>query len=121
MIALDEGNGFIDVSAYKTRSLLGQEQAPDPMANVANLVDVMLVLACGLMLALVTFWNIDFPTITQIKEEELVAADDVEKINQDIEATGTTYSELGTVYEDSETGKKYMIVEGDAEGGSSGE
>lgn len=39
---------------------LRSKEDTDPMASVANIADIMLVFACGLMMALVTVWNIDF-------------------------------------------------------------
>ena len=90
---------------------LEESAGVDPMSNIANLVDVMLVLACGLMLALVTFWQIDLPNVSEIvNEQELTEVQDVEEVSESIDSSGSTYSELGTVYEDSETGKKYMIT-----------
>ena len=35
------------------------ESEGSPMESIANIVDVMLVFACGLLLALVTVWNVD--------------------------------------------------------------
>lgn len=59
------------------------------MAYVANLMDIMLVFICGLMIAIIVFWNLD-----------------VEKIQQRIE---DTYEDMGQVYQDPETGKMYVI------------
>ena len=33
------------------------EEEQNPMEGVANLVDAMLVLACGLMMAIISFYN----------------------------------------------------------------
>lgn len=84
----------------------------DPMQSVANMVDCMLVLACGLMLALVMSHNLDFAPAM----EEVVADSDLEQIEQDIEqgnaafdSSGSGYEELGVVYRDPDTGKMYML------------
>ncbi len=36
----------------------------NPMDGMANLADMMLVFACGLMLALITYWNVDVSGVT---------------------------------------------------------
>ena len=73
-----------------------------PMESVANLVDVMLVFACGLIIALIAAWNVDVTKtpykVTDIKDssgQEEVAPEDLE--------------ELGRVYRDPETGKMYVL------------
>ena len=40
-------------------SKLREDEDVQPMQYVANLTDVMLVLACGLMAAVITFWQVD--------------------------------------------------------------
>ena len=88
------------------------EENVDPMQSMANMVDCMLVLACGLMLALVMSHNLDFAPAM----EEVVADTDLEQIDQEIEEgkaafndAGSGYEELGVVYRDPETGKMYML------------
>ena len=112
-ISNTDSDSVIEVSADSKHDMLNLEGGSDvdPMANIANLVDVMLVLACGLMLALVSYWQIELPNVSEIvNEQELKEVQEVEEINESVEAAGSTYSELGTVYEDSSTGKKYMIT-----------
>jgi hypothetical protein len=79
--------------------------------GVANLADVMLVLACGLLLALVINWNVDITSSKQndssadeIKTEMEFSGNDDENLDSD-----TNYEELGTVYRDPATGKLYLI------------
>ena len=38
----------------------------DPMSSMSNIGDVMLVFACGLMVALVVAWNVDLAQFTQV-------------------------------------------------------
>lgn len=85
------------------------------MDGVANLADVMLVFACGLMLALITYWNVDMaatvaPTVDaapgQEITEDLSGADSSEDTpDQD------GLEEYGMVYRDPVTGKLYMVTE----------
>ena len=39
-------------------SRIGTCEEINPLDGLANLADVMLVFACGLMLALITYWNL---------------------------------------------------------------
>ncbi len=93
-----------------------QEDA-DPRVGLVNLADVMLVFACGLMLALVVNWDIELPSMTEIDETSMQEVDDVEEVVGEITSSTNTYLELGTVYQDPATGKLYVLneVEEDAE------
>ena len=110
------GRRVVNLRGYNANSAsIARKESPNPMDNIANLVDVMLVLACGLMLALLSYWKLDLPQITELtQEEEITNINALDQINESLESSGTTYSELGTVYEDTETGKTYMVVEGDS-------
>lgn len=65
----------------KRKSELAKHAAPDPMGSVANLVDCMLVFACGLMIVVVAFKQVDLDTINEIRRDD----------NQGYEQMGTTY------------------------------
>lgn len=92
----------------------------DPMSNVANLVDAMLVLCLGLMVAIVMFWNVDLRDVQEmVKQDEMTQVDDVKNIEENIKSSGSNYNELGKVYEDPATGKLYMLTK-DADKGASG-
>lgn len=82
----------------------------NPMEGVANLADVMLVFACGLMIAVIMFWQVDISNITAIvNKDELKEVGDLQKAVQD----GTLSSDFesrGVAYEDPETGKVYIIM-----------
>ncbi|MBC8547124.1 DUF2149 domain-containing protein [Clostridiaceae bacterium NSJ-31] len=81
------------------------------MAGVANLADVMLVFACGLMVALILNWNVDLSQnkVKILEQEQLVEVEDPEKAVKDINSAAA-YQERGVVYEDPETGKMYVIM-----------
>lgn len=91
---------------------LAEADEPDPMANMANLVDVMLVFACGLMLAIITYWNLDLPDIKQIvQQKEMTEVKDIDVTDETLSVNGNNYSERGTVYEDTDTGKMWLLQE----------
>jgi hypothetical protein len=94
-------------SSYRRRRQLDDE---DPAAGLANLADCMLVLACGLMVALVVAWNIDIKNVTEVEvSDQAQELTDSETIDESFEADGSTYEDVGRVYKDPETGKLYVI------------
>lgn len=108
---------FRDNSFLERR--IDADDSADPMGSLANLADVMLVFACGLMMALVVFWNLDLPNIEELSESDMQQVEDVEEIVGEITSTTNPYMELGKVYQDPATGKLYMLTEaedGDAAG-----
>jgi hypothetical protein len=99
----------------------------DPATGLINLADLMLVFACGLMLALVAYWNIDLgPQITDISsDKDMTEVSDIEDARDLLANNSAGYSEVGVVYKDPETGKLYLLTEdvslagGDSADGSS--
>ena len=89
----------------------GQIEDVDPMANMTNMVDAMLVLAVGLMMALVVAMNVNFYDIRELLEDDLTEIENPEDIVDDIHATENPYQEMGTVYQDPTTGKTYVITD----------
>jgi hypothetical protein len=84
----------------------------DPRIGLVNLADVMLVFACGLMLALVSYWNLDISAMQEVvKADEITEVSDVEQMQDQLSAGGTGYTELGMVYQDPMTGKLYMLTQ----------
>ena len=84
------------------------EEDVNPMESTSSMSDAMLVLAVGMMLAVVINWNVD---INQNKMQEI---DDPESVNSDqITDEGGTenLTEKGTVYYDENTGKYYVKVD----------
>ena len=82
----------------------------DAMSGLANLSDVMLVFACGLMAAVITFWRVDLTRIqTAIEQDKLdkIDAADVIESSGNVSTGGLTNK--GVVYEDPETGDLYII------------
>ena len=84
----------------------------NPIDGLSNLSDVMLCLAVGIMLALITHWNVDIginkQNITELEEGQFNSVG-----NEDVEIVegSDSYQHLGEVYQDPQTGKIYMITE----------
>jgi hypothetical protein len=86
-----------------------EDEDVDPRSGLTNLADIMLVFACGLMLALVSFWNLDVSTLNQVEVDDSTTVEIEDLENQDAAAGGSSYVDMGSVYMDEETGKMYMV------------
>ena len=82
------------------------ESEGSPMESIANIVDVMLVFACGLLLALVTVWNVD---IGLDRPDNVYEVSDVVEESQNV--SKDNLQEAGKVYRDPATGNLYFIEE----------
>ena len=98
----------------------GMNEDINPLDGVANLADVMLVFACGIMLALITYWNVD---VAATANRTVDIASEVE-ISEDISSTDGAQEQLpddegleqyGMLYRDPVTGKFYVMTEGENE------
>lgn len=83
----------------------------DPMSSMSNIGDVMLVFACGLMVALVVAWNVDLAEFTEFEPTQEISSDDIEKITEQLYGEGNSFVEKGKVYQDPTTGKFYLYEE----------
>ena len=117
------GQGSLVSNAYD------ETEDADPRVGLVNLADVMLVFACGLMLALVTYWNLDISAMTEVVQaDEMAEVEGIEDLEDQLEGGGAgSFTQLGMVYEDPMTGKMYMLKEdvgeegeGDASGAAAG-
>lgn len=86
----------------------------DPLDGSINIVDAMLVFACGLMLAQVMYWNIDLPQKGERVDlklgREVSQLPDIRDNLIETQGRGKLYEKLGTVYKDPETGKLFMLT-----------
>lgn len=86
----------------------------NPMATVANLVDAMLVLAVGIMLALIVSWNLNIAENGQVndnaRKEDAISDFTEEDIDKE-EAPSENLEKQGSVYYDPETDKYYVIAQ----------
>ncbi len=85
-----------------------------PLEGAVNIVDAMLVFACGLMLSLVIHWNVDLgqqKDRVDLKQGQEITQDN--NIRSDLIETqgqGKLYEKMGTVYKDTNTGKFFMLT-----------
>lgn len=99
----------------RSAALFADEEDVNPMDYLSNLSDVMLVLAVGMMLALVVAWNVDLVGIGDSFTEAGVEGEvELERQVQGISGTDDRnpedygLTEYGTVYADGE-GNLYVI------------
>ena len=92
----------------------------NPMDGVSNMSDAMLVLAVGIMPALVINWNVDLHVVYNGSNSETVKEELLQDLNLNeeqqnkeisLEEIENKYKKTGTVYTDVYTGKTYVIVE----------
>jgi hypothetical protein len=102
----------------KRSRMLRSSEEVDPMEGTTNIVDAMLVFACGLLLALAVYWNIDLgPIGERVDLEQGREVTDTPEIRKDLfeaEGQGELYLRVGTVYKDPDTGQLFMLTEGNS-------
>ncbi len=93
----------------------------NPMDGVGNMFDVMMVFACGLMIAIMMLWNIDLNNVVNIIDQtELIELDEDEAIDQS-NVAASNYDNLGTAIEDPNTGKTFVVDDSNKAGAENGE
>jgi len=96
------------------RRLISMEEDLNPLEGAINIVDAMLVFACGLMLALVIRWNVDlaqFGDRVNITRGQEVSQDaDVRNDLLESQGPGQLYEKMGTVYKDPVSGELFLLT-----------
>ena len=99
-----------------TSRVLGQNAEPEdttnPLEFVANISDVMLVLAVALMCALIAHWGLSIKNTVALDESKLEQVE-VELTEEDLNQTSDTgdhkYKKRGSVFQDITTGDMYIV------------
>ncbi len=85
-----------------------------PLEGAVNIVDAMLVFACGLMLSLVIHWNVDLGQTGErvdLKQgREVTQNQDIRNDLIETQGQGKLYEKMGTVYKDPNTGQFFMLT-----------
>jgi hypothetical protein len=101
---------------FSGRGGLGEDV--NPSAYIVNLADCMLVLTCGVIVALVSYFDVDLTGIQKLEDEQMKPIDP-QTMPEDIGEGGSYYVEAGIVYMDPSTGQMYIVE--NAEPGASQE
>lgn len=105
---------------FDDRNIIDENDNVNPMDGVSNMSDAMLVLAVGIMLALVINWKVDLQVVgknfntVQVNEEKMdeIYIDKASPVSDmTYEEINSNYKKSGTVYTDVTTGKTYVVVE----------
>jgi hypothetical protein len=93
-------------------AVVATDSGVDPLRHLPNLSDVMLVLAVALLVALISFWNVD---VSRGGTPESSSLQPVEgDLSQGVPAESLSdgdYREVGTVYQDTATGEMYLLTD----------
>lgn len=90
----------------------------NPSAYIVNMVDCMLVLACGFLVMLMLHWNIATTSVDELDESSMEEVDP-QDMPEDVTAGGSYYIDAGKVYQDPKTGQLYLVQEnGEGENGA---
>ena len=82
----------------------------NPMASLVNLADAMLVLAVGIMIAVVIGWNVDIKKVGSDTRIESIQSEDLETVDPgQLEEDKGVLEEVGTLLYDRETGTYYVV------------
>ena len=86
----------------------------NPLEGAINIVDAMLVFACGLMLSLVIHWNVDLnqagDRVELKRGQEVSQYTDIRDNLIETQGQGDLYEKMGTVYKDPITGQLFMLT-----------
>lgn len=103
------------------KNISNADDSGTPMDGVSNMSDAMLVLAVGIMLALVINWKIDIKEAYKGQEQKVAVEDsklqefETEDVRQNndisFEDIESKYVKSGTVYTDTYTGKTYVVID----------
>lgn len=96
------------------RRLRTMEEEVNPLEGAINIVDAMLVFACGLMLALVIRFNVDLGQeggrVDVSQGQELAQDAGIRNDLTQSQGQGQLYTKMGTVYKDPVTNKLFMLT-----------
>ena len=101
------------MTRLRARRLRAEESTVNPMDGLGNLADAMLVLAVGIMLALVLNWKLDLTAVSAEPEatDEPIAISEDDMRSTDADALDAeALQRVGTLYYDEETGTYYAIT-----------
>jgi hypothetical protein len=93
----------------KLRPQDSNDEDVNPLDGIANMADLMLVLAVGIMVALVMNWNVNISSVNDLEELNNAEYLNGDQVKQETGSEGL--EKKGVVYMDPETGKYYIEVD----------
>ena len=101
------------MTRLRARRMRAEDSAVNPMDGLGNLADAMLVLAVGIMLALILNWKLDITAISAETqpETEQIPIEESELNDADKQALDEdAMQRVGALYYDEETGMYYAVM-----------
>ena len=92
------------------------EADAEPMGPMANLVDIMLVFAVGLIAALAASQGGKDHPLKELSRKQVTQGRELPDVPEGVGGGGSGYEPMGEVYRDPETGKLIMIQQGEGDG-----
>ena len=100
------------MTRLRARRMRTEDTAVNPMDGLGNLADAMLVLAVGIMLALVLNWKLDLTAVSAEPETTEapieISEDDMQSTSEELDANAL--QKVGALYYDEATGTYYAIT-----------
>ncbi|WP_230969174.1 DUF2149 domain-containing protein [Nitrogeniibacter aestuarii] len=96
----------------KWRNSAFYDTEEDPLGPLANLVDIILVFACGLIAALVAYSPDLQQHFGKLEQRDITLGKELPTVPENIDrerTAGDGYEALGQVYRDPQTGKLILI------------
>ena len=82
----------------------------NPLTSLVNLTDAMLVLAVGVMIAVVIGWNVDIRKVGSDTRIETIQSEDLETVDPgELQEGQSELEEVGTLLYDKATGTYYVV------------
>ncbi len=102
------------MTRLRARRMRAEDSPVNPMDGLGNLADAMLVLAVGIMLALILNWKLDITTVSAQEPEETethIAIDEQDmRDTQAQELDEEKLQRVGALYYDEESGVFYAVT-----------
>ncbi len=89
------------------------EPEMEPLGPLANLVDIMLVFACGLIAALAASQGGVQGSLEELTQQEVEKGRELADVPEQVGGSGSGYEAMGRVYRDPDSGKLIMIQGGE--------
>ena len=100
------------MTRLRARRMRAEDAVVNPMDGLGNLADAMLVLAVGIMLALVLNWKLDLTAVTAEPEATEapieISEEDMQSTSQELDADAL--QRVGALYYDETPGTYYAIT-----------
>jgi len=91
------------------------EPEMEPLGPLANLVDIMLVFACGLIAALAASSGGLQGSLERLSEQEVKKGRELPEVPEGVGGAGSGYEPMGRVYRDPDSGE-LILIEGEESG-----